>query len=465
VLDTCFSGQTVGGPLLPGVQLLVPTYATTSGDVTILAAGGATELAGPLPGGGRPAFSYLALGGLLGWADTDADGQISASEIASYAREALRATVRGRTQTPEHSGPDRVLGRTAGQRGPNLVGIVVARPSPPRRIAAVADDDPLLGQLEALHRAQQARIAAERAEADARALLDAQIQGRLADQERAVIQRAARAWAALEPLLAAGGPEALAGARAFVDAYRDASASIGDVRRAVRIPEVDRAVAFLESGDPLARVAKVTPPQPPPMGTVPWGLFATDAVEFGEGFRKDPARAWDLYLAAFHLPAQIAHVCGVGCGEQQLAADALLADIATYTAARLDPRFERISVRELSHLFGGLREEARDIWYAAAGADRPLLLTADFDGFSATAPAAGRAFEARAALIELSVWSDRRGVQGKCVDKIDSARRDLVARYDEIAARLDGNDSAATAELRAILKSGHALAGRALRCR
>jgi hypothetical protein len=465
VLDACFSGQSTGGPLLPGLQFLVPSYAPPATPVAILSAGTATEFAGPLPGGGRPAFSYLVLGGLHGWADADADGRITASEAVTYAREALRATIRGRTQTPELAGPDLPLGRSAGARGPNLVEIVVARPAPPRAPPTLAADDPLVARLADLHRAQQARLAAERAEADARATLDAQIRQRLDDEERALIRRAEAGWRALEPLLAGGGPEAREGAAAFVAAWRDAAVVVGDQRRAVPIPYVDRATAFLQQGDPNDLVRKVTAPPPPPYDPIPWGLWAVETLEFRPIFEQDPARAWDLHQAVRHLPAQVGAACGDRCGDERAQAEALLADVATYAAARLDPAFARLSVRDLGFMFLGMREEARDLWYAAAGAERPLLLTADLDGFSATAPAEGRAWQARAALVELGVWLDRRGVEGKCPDKIDVARRDLVARYDAVAARLDGTDAAADAELGAVLRAGHALAGKALRCK
>ena len=143
VLDTCFSGRSTAGALLPGLQFLVPSWAAPETRATLLTAGGADEFAGPLPGGGRPAFSYLVLGGLLGWADSDGDGRVTASEASTYARDALRATVRGRTQTPELAGPDVVLAEGASARGPDLASIVIARPPEVRVPAGVSADDPL----------------------------------------------------------------------------------------------------------------------------------------------------------------------------------------------------------------------------------------------------------------------------------------------------------------------------------
>ena len=49
-------------------------------NVTVLTAATADQVAGPLPGAARPAFSYLVLGGLRGWADSDHNGRVTAGE-------------------------------------------------------------------------------------------------------------------------------------------------------------------------------------------------------------------------------------------------------------------------------------------------------------------------------------------------------------------------------------------------
>lgn len=146
-LDACFSGYSSGGePLLEGIQPVVPEEVLTeTGSVTVLSAASAEEFAGPLPGSARPAFSYLALGALRGWADSDADGSVSASEVARYGAGALNLTLAGRTQTPGLAGPDRVLSR-AGEAGPDLLLLADANRGTsggaPARVADTRDPGP-----------------------------------------------------------------------------------------------------------------------------------------------------------------------------------------------------------------------------------------------------------------------------------------------------------------------------------
>ena len=89
-----------------------------------MAAGTNDQLAGPLPGLNRPAFSYLVLGALRGWADGNGDGNVSAREVLDYSRRALRLTVKSRVQTPTLSGPpDSVIAASAGENSPDLAAL------------------------------------------------------------------------------------------------------------------------------------------------------------------------------------------------------------------------------------------------------------------------------------------------------------------------------------------------------
>jgi hypothetical protein len=141
VLDSCFSGLTPDGtPLVPGLQPLVPSWALpSSGPSTVLAAGRGQQLAGPLPWGDRPAFSYLVLGALRGWGDVDGgdvDGVVTAGEAVGWARRALQATLVGRSQEPLLAGPDRPLALVGDRDVPDLGAIVVAQ-APERRATSV----------------------------------------------------------------------------------------------------------------------------------------------------------------------------------------------------------------------------------------------------------------------------------------------------------------------------------------
>ncbi len=124
LVDACFSGQTAAGAALaPGLMPIVVTKAPASfRNVTLLSAGEPAELAGPLPGADRPAFSYLALGALRGWGDDDGDGAVTAREAVDYARKALGMLPIGRSQTPAVTGADpaMVLARRAAEAGPRL---------------------------------------------------------------------------------------------------------------------------------------------------------------------------------------------------------------------------------------------------------------------------------------------------------------------------------------------------------
>lgn len=123
ILDACFSGRTAdGSALAAGVQPVVavqPAAALTASTV-VLSAAKATEVAGALDGTPRPAFSYLTLGALRGWAD-DGDGSVTASEVLHYTRRQLRG-VKGRQQTPQAAGNlTLVLSRGATERKPQMV--------------------------------------------------------------------------------------------------------------------------------------------------------------------------------------------------------------------------------------------------------------------------------------------------------------------------------------------------------
>jgi formylglycine-generating enzyme required for sulfatase activity len=140
VLDACFSGRAADGkPLVPGLQPLVvtafrpaPAEPTQRARLAVLTAAAGNEFAGPLPGSGRPAFSYLVLGGLRGWADADGNGTVTAAELHAYATRVLRSLLTDRSQTPSFDGDagDEGLG-AAWEKGPDLGAVVRAlRPSP-----------------------------------------------------------------------------------------------------------------------------------------------------------------------------------------------------------------------------------------------------------------------------------------------------------------------------------------------
>lgn len=131
VLDACFSGKSDNGTeLVKGLQPLIPMVggATLDDATVVLTAAKSDQFAGPLPGAPRPAFSYLVLGGLRGWADQNHDGAVSAKELRSYADESLRALVHDRNQTPELRAKDAetALVQDVREAGPDLTKLMLA---------------------------------------------------------------------------------------------------------------------------------------------------------------------------------------------------------------------------------------------------------------------------------------------------------------------------------------------------
>lgn len=152
VLDACFSGKSSSGQqLVAGLQPLVAVYSQPAGldaRTILMTAAKSDEFAGPLPGSARPrpAFSYLILGALRGWAN-DA-GKVTAQAAVDYARHVLELA-QGRTQTPELDAakPDAILG-FGRESGPDLGQIEreasseqAASSSPSSRISADALPD------------------------------------------------------------------------------------------------------------------------------------------------------------------------------------------------------------------------------------------------------------------------------------------------------------------------------------
>ena len=133
LLDACFSGRTGSGQaLVTGLQPLVVAETRSSLDkrATVITAAQSDQFAGPLLGASRPAFSYLVLGGLRGWADDNHDSFVTATEAHQYAARALKSTTRDREQVPTLSGDGATkLGRSSNESAPDIVEIVKANSS------------------------------------------------------------------------------------------------------------------------------------------------------------------------------------------------------------------------------------------------------------------------------------------------------------------------------------------------
>ncbi len=136
VVDACFSGKRPdGGPLVAGLQpILLAQMAPALGNAVLLLAAGTDQFAGPLPGQARPAFSYLVLGGLRGWADENADGIVTGAEVAKFTQSVLWSLVKDRIQTPEVVGDGSLaLATGAREARPDLsaIALAIAQPAGP----------------------------------------------------------------------------------------------------------------------------------------------------------------------------------------------------------------------------------------------------------------------------------------------------------------------------------------------
>ena len=101
--------------------------------MTLLTAARNDEYAGLLPGANRPAFSYLALGGIRGWADVDQDGSVTALEVREYVDRVLRLLADDRRHRATLSGASQaLLARGVRERGPELSSLArgLAKSSP-----------------------------------------------------------------------------------------------------------------------------------------------------------------------------------------------------------------------------------------------------------------------------------------------------------------------------------------------
>ncbi len=279
LLDACFSGRTgAGDAIVHGLQPLIPDYSVQPRTATVVTAGRADQFAGPLPGAGRPAFSYLVLGALRGWGDADGDRQVSTQEAVDYAVSALYALVRDRTQTPELHGPGAATVLSRGQEaGPNLRELVVqlgpggeaptgpGATTPPQETSSSGG---LMAELEELRRRQQQR-GDELDAAVARAR-----------------QEAAEAWQVTEQIARGGGAEGELALRKYVEAYDGHTVTVGGQTHPVTIEQVPRAkewLARLERGEPTppgdGAAEEPTPEEPaPPDGggvdlTTPGGML------------------------------------------------------------------------------------------------------------------------------------------------------------------------------------------------
>jgi PDZ domain len=119
-----FSGQSHDGAvaLVKGAMATIPLKrVAVRGQVGVFSS--SDQVAGPLPGLARPAFSYLLLGALRGWGDDNGDKVVTANEAQRYTDGVLVAMVRDRDQRAHYLGSDVALSRGARERGPDIAAL------------------------------------------------------------------------------------------------------------------------------------------------------------------------------------------------------------------------------------------------------------------------------------------------------------------------------------------------------
>jgi hypothetical protein len=124
VFDACFSGTTGDGKtnLLPNTMATVPLRRVEAAVGRTAVFSASDDVAGPLPGHDRPAFSYLMLGAARGWADGNKDRNVTLVEAYDYVKDVLVTMVRDRNQVPTLKGNKEFLLATGvAEVGPSLV--------------------------------------------------------------------------------------------------------------------------------------------------------------------------------------------------------------------------------------------------------------------------------------------------------------------------------------------------------
>jgi hypothetical protein len=132
VFDACFSGKTGDGaaPLVSGLQATLPVRKSATAAATSVAVilSSSETFAGPLPGNRRPAFSYVLLGALRGWADTDKDQAVTVDEAFAYTQGTLRAALKASDRLPSMRGQKGIVfAKNLVEEGPDVAAILSGR--------------------------------------------------------------------------------------------------------------------------------------------------------------------------------------------------------------------------------------------------------------------------------------------------------------------------------------------------
>lgn len=261
ILDSCFSGQTPGGQaLLPGLQPLVPAYAWKSTGATVLTAARGDQFAGALPGAARPAFSYLLLGALRGWGDVNGDRRVSASEAVDWVSDTLLEIVNDHRQEPMTlgDGADPVLSvLTKPEPAPDLASLVVKLSGPEAEGSGATTSSAVqvhVGSQDLMAMAKEAEEARRKQQAFQEAK-----EKEFKAQTTTILGKAKADWVAIAPAIAQKDDAGKKVCQAFVDKYGTAKVTVAGETRAVDVPEVAQARAWLQPPATESSLPKTVP--------------------------------------------------------------------------------------------------------------------------------------------------------------------------------------------------------------
>ena len=266
VLDACFTGKAQGGgDLIEGAQFAALSSMAAPAALTLLSATSSKDITGPLPGGARPAFSYLVLAALRGWGDQNGDNIVTVQEAVDFAATVMLDAQR--PEVPSFSGKNVSLAKSGGEATPAyrswLGRAMDTTRTPDRRapqvdtvLGADADIGALAAQAERFEAEREAAVAATRRAEQAAAALAAakaaEAERLVAEAQRTLRSQVERDFGAIRRLVAQPSDAGRPALEAFVKKYGAASVTIDGVSHRLEVPEVAAVERALASGGSTA---------------------------------------------------------------------------------------------------------------------------------------------------------------------------------------------------------------------
>ncbi len=214
VLDTAFAPASGPGVVSEPIVLQPGSSFHARGNATALLASNNGKPLSSLPELRQPPFSYLLLGALRGWADTDDNKRVTALEAIDWVRHAIGAFHPSQQDVPAGWGP--------------LEGV---------QLSEAREFAPDVGEI--VWRAAERRVETRIHELD--------------ESEQMLRADAAAVWQAVLGAYGMGGPDALASVEAFVERWSISSVKVDHMTRWLTVPELAEAQALIDLAQMGAR--------------------------------------------------------------------------------------------------------------------------------------------------------------------------------------------------------------------